>query len=158
MKQYTYDAIGRLTDTTYAGDNGATSPAHMRYDASGRVMSRGTDALGTEAYQYDGAGELTSVTKPASLGSATMTYEYYSDGTRKDLNFASAVYTATPLYQYSYRADGVRTSLKLNNGSAFGWSYTAAGRLQSQTDPLTGKTIAPDNYYTIGKSSTEHPY
>ncbi len=158
VKQYTYDAIGRLTDTTYSNDSGATSPAHVRYDASGRIVSRGTDALGNETLQYDAAGELTSITKPASLGSATMTYDYYSDGTRKDLNFASTVYTATPLYQYSYRADGRRSSLKLNNGSGFTWTYTPAGRLQSQTDPQTGKTIAPDNGYTVGQSQQQHPY
>ncbi|MDP9024910.1 MAG: hypothetical protein M3N13_06045, partial [Candidatus Eremiobacteraeota bacterium] len=158
LKQYTYDAVGRLTDTTYSNDNGATSPVHVRYDASGRIVSRGTDSLGNDVLQHDAAGELTSVTKPASVGGATITYEYYSDGARKDLSFASAVYTASPLYQYAYRADGRRSSLKLNNGSAFTWNYTSGGRLQSQADPFTGRTIAPDNYYTIGKSSTQHPY
>jgi YD repeat-containing protein len=158
MKQYAYDSIGRLTDTTYSNDNGATSPAHLRYDASGRVVSRGTDVLGNETLQYDAAGELTSVTKPGSLGGVTISYDYYSDGARKDLNFASAVYTASPLYQYAYRADGHRSSLKLNNGSAFSWAYTAAGRLQRQTDPLTGGTVAPDNFYTVGQSQAPHYY
>jgi YD repeat-containing protein len=157
VKQYNYDALDNLTDITYSNDNGTTSPVHVRYDASGRVVSRGTDALGNEVLQYDAAGELTSLTYPASLGSATVAYHYYDDGARKDLSFASTVYTASPLYQYSYRADSRRSSLKLNNGSAFTWSYTPAGRLQIQTDPQTGKTIAPDNGYTTG-SERSHPY
>ncbi|MDP9025847.1 MAG: hypothetical protein M3N13_10795, partial [Candidatus Eremiobacteraeota bacterium] len=43
-------------------------------------------------------------------------------------------------------------------GSAFAWVYTQAGRLQSQSDPFTGKTITPDNYYTIGNSTARQPY
>ncbi len=158
VKQYTYDAGGHLTDTSFLNDNGATSPGHVRYDASGHVVSRGTDALGNEVLQYDAAGELTSATKPASLGSATITYDYYSDGMRKDLNFSSTVYTASPLYQYAYRTDGRRSSLILNNGSKFTWTYTQAGRVQSQADPFTGKAVTPDNYYTVGKSPARHLY
>jgi YD repeat-containing protein len=157
-KQYTYDPLGHLTDTSYLNDNGATSPAHVRYDASGRVVSRGTDALGNEILQYDAAGELTTAAKPPSLGSATIGYDYYSDGARRDLNFSSPVYTAALLYQYSYRSDGHRSSLTLNNGTGFTWAYTPAGRLQVQTDPLTGRAISPDNYFTRGKSLTQWPH
>jgi YD repeat-containing protein len=60
--------------------------------------------------------------------------------------------------QYAYRADGKRDRLTLGNGSAFTWAYTAAGRLQTQTDPLTGTTIHPDATYTIGKGAPHFYY
>jgi len=159
-KYFVYDNAGRRTDVTYPNDpNGAVTPAiHEGYDLAGHLTSRGTSVLGSDALAYDATGNVISVTKPAALGGATISYDYYPDGTRRDLNFASTVYSANPLFQYSYRADGRRSMLKLNNGSAFTWSYTAAGRLQSQSDPLTGKTIVPDNYYTVGQSQAHYPY
>ncbi|MBV8369023.1 MAG: hypothetical protein JO036_08900 [Candidatus Eremiobacteraeota bacterium] len=160
VKSYIYDGLGRPTDVLYPNDATAsvTPQIHKVYDAAGHVTSQTTSVLGTETFVYDAAGSVTSVTEPAPLGGATISYDYYPDGTRKDLNFASTAYSAGPLYQYSYRDDGRRLMLKLNNGSAFTWTYTAAGRLQSQADPLTGRSIAPDNYYTVGKSLTRYPY
>jgi YD repeat-containing protein len=158
LKQYTYDETGRVTDTSYSGDGGVTSPSHVRYDAAGHVVSSGTDLLGSDTYQYDSAGEKISTTKPASLGGVVIGYDYYPDGTRQDLKFSSAQFNASPLYQYSYRTDGKRQALKLNDGGTFTWSYTAAGRLRSQTDPLTGSSVQPDSGYTIGKNPVEHPY
>ncbi|MEA2720094.1 MAG: hypothetical protein QOJ39_1958, partial [Candidatus Eremiobacteraeota bacterium] len=53
--------------------------------------------------------------------------------------------------QYAYRADGKRDVLTLRNGTSFSWSYTAGGRVLSQSDPLTGTTVSPDAYYTNSK-------
>src|SRR6202035_3471764 len=63
------------------------------------------------------------------------------------------------LLQYAYRADGDRERLQLSNGSAFQWTYTAAGRELSQSDPLTGTTIHPDATYDVNTSGTRQaPY
>ena len=39
----------------------------------------------------------------------------------------------------------------LPNSTAFAWAYTAAGRLQTQSDPLTGATVHPDATYQSNK-------
>ena len=56
------------------------------------------------------------------------------------------------------RALNRRLTGPINNGSSFTWTYTQAGRLQTQADPFTGHTITPDNYYTVGKGATRYPY
>ncbi len=58
--------------------------------------------------------------------------------------------------QYAYRPDGKRDRLALGNGTAFSWTYTAAGRLLTQSDPLTGTTVSPSATYTSNK--VEKPY
>jgi YD repeat-containing protein len=151
VKTYTYDVLGRKTDTNYSGGSITTPGVHVVYDADGRPTTKTTDTLGAETLQYDLLGEITSDTKPAALGGATIGYDYFADGTHKDTSFTSSTLTIPQLYQYSYRTDGLRTKLGLNNGKSFQWSYTQAGRLLTQSDPWTGATIAPDNCYNVGK-------
>ena len=78
-----------------------------------------------------------------------ISYGYYPDGTRKYLSYIGGGYSYAPLLQYGYRNDGRRDLLQINNGTSFGWTYTAAGRGLSQSDPLTGATIHPDSAHTI---------
>jgi YD repeat-containing protein len=151
VKTYAYDVLGRKTDTTYSGGSITTPGVHVVYDADGRPTTKSTDTLGAETLQYDLLGAITSDTKPAALGGATISYDYFADGTRKDTSFTSSALTIPQLYQYSYRTDGLRTKLGLNNGKSFQWSYTQAERLLTQSDPWTGTTIAPDNCYNVGK-------
>ncbi len=149
LKTYSYDGDGRKTDVTYSNGGAVVTPnVHFDFDADGRPITKHTSALGDETLQYDGLGMVTGDTKPLSLGGATVSYDYYEDGTRKDLNFNSSSYSVAQLYRYSYRTDGKRTALTLSNGTSFQWTYTTAGRLLTQTDPLTGKTITPDSCYS----------
>jgi YD repeat-containing protein len=147
LKSLTYDDMGRETDVSYAYDGNVTPQIHEGYDASGHVTSRTTSALGTETIAYDATGAVTSVTEPASLGGGTISYAYYADGLRSRAGYADAVQSYPNALQYTYRADGKRDRLTLGNGSAFTWTYTAAGRVQTQTDPLTGVTVHPDAEY-----------
>lgn len=147
----------RKTDVTYANDGGVTPALHFTYDADGRTVATSTSTLGTQTYQYDAIGGIVSIGEPASLGSATIGFSYYADGLRSALSFSSATYSAAPLYQYKYRPDGLRSSLVLNNGTSFSWTYTSGKRSLTQSDPLTGATIAPSANYTIGQSGTLHP-
>ncbi len=60
------------------------------------------------------------------------------------------------MFKYSYRADGARSSLvaATNPGGTFSWTYTNAGRMLTQSDPLTGQpansalgtTFAPNTF------------
>jgi hypothetical protein len=152
----TYDVLGRLTDAVYSGDGGVTPGMHLGYDAGGRVISRSTDTLGAETLQYDNAGNLTDVFEPASLGAGHIGYDYYPDDLRKDVTYVAGTYSVSPVAQYTYRNDGVRQALQLNNGGRFAWTYTAGARLQSQSDPLTGTTISPTATYAFGHGAP-HP-
>jgi YD repeat-containing protein len=155
-KYLTYDGMGRETMVSYLNDNGVTPTIQQTYDRASHVVSRNTSVLGSETLAYDATGAVTSLTEPASLGGGTISYGYYADGMRASAGYSDATINAPTALQYAYRADGTRERLGLPNGTAFGWTYTAAGRLQSQSDPLTGTMVHPDAVYTSGK--VEKPY
>jgi YD repeat-containing protein len=159
LKSYVYDALGRRTDVLYPNDpNGTVTPSiHEGYDADGHVTSRQTSVLGAESIAFDSTGAVTSVTEPASLGGGTISYGYYADGLRSSAGYAAGSLTYSNVLQYAYRADGQRERLSVDAAGAFIWSYTAAGRLQTQSDPLTGTTIHPDVTYTNPKG-LEQPF
>ena len=155
-KYLTYDGMGRETNVSYLNDNGVTPSIQQTYDLASHVVSRSTSVLGTETLAYDATGALTSVLEPASLGGGTISYGYYADGMRASAGYGDASVNAPAALQYAYRPDGRRERLGLPNGTAFAWTYTAAGRLQTQADPLTGTTVHPDHLYSVNKS--EKPY
>jgi YD repeat-containing protein len=157
IRTNSYDRAGRLTDATYSGGADITPATHLSYDADGHLTSRSTDTLGAQIMQYDGTGKLTSVAQPATLGGGSIEYHYYADGLRKDVTYQSSANLLTAVSQYTYRDDGKRQTLQLVNGLRFGWTYTAAGREKSQSDPLTGTSIAPSATYTIGQGAP-HPF
>ncbi|MDP9023802.1 MAG: hypothetical protein M3N13_00320, partial [Candidatus Eremiobacteraeota bacterium] len=76
---------------------------------------------------------------------------YYPDGLRSRAGYADAGVSSPSALQYTYRTDGKRDQLMLSNGAAFTWAYTSAGRLLSQSDPLTGTTVSPTASYQTGK-------
>jgi YD repeat-containing protein len=160
LKSFVYDALGRRTDAVYPNDpSGGTTPGiHEAYDAAGHITSRTTSVLGSETLTYDATGAVTSVTEPASLGGGTIRYGYYADGLRSSAGYSDQYQSYPSALQYAYRADGKRDRLILGNGTAFTWAYTAAGRLQTQTDPLTGTTVHPDATYTYNAKELQKPY
>jgi YD repeat-containing protein len=160
QKYFLYDNLGRRTDVRYPNDpTGSVTPAiHEDYDAAGHVTSLSTAVLGAETIAYDATGAVTSVTEPAALGGGTIAYGYYADGMRSSAGYTDTSQSYPNALRYAYRADGKRDRLTLGNGSAFTWAYTAAGRLQTQTDPLTGTTVHPDATYTIGKGQPHFYY
>ena len=148
-KTFVYDGDGRETDVVYPDDpTGAVTPAvHQTLDADGRVTTRNTSVLGTETIGYNATGEVTLITEPASLGGGTISYSYFADGLRSSAGYADANGAFPNALQYTYRTDGRRDRLSLANGTAFTWTYTAAGRMLTQSDPLTGTTVSPSATY-----------
>ena len=153
---YAYDSVGRRTMVTYQNDGGVTPTLQYTYDPAGRIAAQTTGALGSETFVYDGAGELLSLTEPGTLGGGTISYSYYPDGMRASVGYSDATQTFPSAMSYGYRADGFRDRLLLGNGSSFAWTATAAGRWQTQTDPLTGAMVSPDLTYMRAKVET--PY
>ena len=158
LRQYTYDGMGREVARSYSGGANITPGVQLTLDADGHVVASSTDVLGTETMQYDSLGNLLSTVEPASLGGGTVSYDYYPDGKRRDLQFAGGGVAYAPLLQYSYRNDGLRDRLQLYNGTAFQWAFTAAGRELSQSDALTGTSIQPDATYIANANGKEVPY
>ena len=147
FKNITYDNLGRQTDLAYGGDGGVTPAIHQTFDADGQLTSRSTSVLGFETIAYDNAGIVTSISEPAGLGGGTISYSYYPDGARYTVGYSDPTQSYPNAVQFAYRTDGKRDLLKLPNGSSFTWTFTAGGRLQSATDPLTGTTVHPDAQY-----------
>jgi YD repeat-containing protein len=140
--QYSYDDAGRLTLKHFT-DGGVTPDRTYAYDPDSRVATITSTTFGTETHTYDIDGRETQISEPTGGGitsPAQLTYHYYVDGSRSGLDVASTGLSATGLISYSYRADGPKQAETLNYSGAqtFGWTYSNAGRVATQTDPYTG--------------------
>src|ERR1700733_3982011 len=155
-KYFTYDGDARETNVVYVNDGGLTPAVQQTYDPDGHVVSRTTATLGAETLGYDATGAVTSVVEPPALGGGTIAYGYYADGLRSSAGYSDTSQSYPAALKYAYRADGKRDRLTLGNGTAFSWTYTAAGRMLAQSDPLTGTTVSPSATYTSNK--VEKPY
>jgi YD repeat-containing protein len=144
---YSYDAVGRTTGMQFSGDGGVTPAKSFAYDADGRETSETGTMYGTETSRYDGDGRLVEVDEPTSgsiTSPARLTYDYYPDGTRQDVNVASTALNASPLMSYAYRADGNRSMVHVGFGQQQGnfvTSSTDAGRVLSRSDPFSGTAM-----------------
>jgi YD repeat-containing protein len=148
-----YDALGRETGVTFSGDNGTTPGRTYVYDPNGRPAIVTSLVYGAQSSVYDPDGRLKSVTEPSGGGvtsPATIGYDYYPDGHRKDLTVQSSALNApasAPLMTYVYRADGKRTALTFTYGGVsypYTWTYSNAGRRTAQSDPFTGTPVPHD--------------
>ena len=131
---YEYDALGRVTRIEHRGPAGAvlTFEAYA-YDTAGLVASVTTPS-GTTAYGYDALGQLTSVTTPAG---ATTTYAYDAAGNRLGHGANAAnQYTTTPAGgSFAYDADGNLTAATDPGLSQEQFGYDARGRLVYHNGP-----------------------
>jgi len=154
----TYDDAGRIVGRSFSGPI-PTPNQTLVYDPNGRT-SQISQALyqilagpnnaylagaAAQTYTYDDEGHMLSSSEPdygtnfAQFDATTLTYDYYPNGSRKDLSVASRAFSATNLMQYSYRADGKRTRQFVNFGGTskvYSWGLTSAGRPLSMYDPL----------------------
>jgi YD repeat-containing protein len=136
IASYAYDADGREQSVSYS--DGVTPNQSMSYDPDGRPIAITSSTFGTMTEAYDADGRLAKRVEGTGTGfvsPATLTYDYYGDGTRADLNVASSALTEAPLFQYSYRPDGMRQTLAANGSSisaTYQWSQTPGGRYTSQ--------------------------
>lgn len=138
---FTYDALNQKTAETFSD---STPTLSYTFDADGRTATAISGTYGTESHTYNPDGSITQVVEPTGGGvtsPATITYDYYMNDARKDLNVSSSAFSQTGLFTYSYRADGLpeQQTLTDNVGSqpgtyTFAWLYTNAGRMSSRTD------------------------
>ena len=179
---YTYDAAGRLATrqwargvtTTYAYNlrdqvtgmtySDGTPAVTMSYDAAGRPLEIG-NAVATDAYAYDDAGQLAVETQsvaghPAAM--RTLTHSHDADGLRTGLVYPggkvlAAGYTARgqlatmtfhgqPVATSTYRPNGQPIGTVYGNGAQRTLSYDAAGRLTGTGTNVGAATITGRGY------------
>ena len=139
---YTYDALDRVTKITYP--DGTTDQYDWTFQngaQQGRPsldMRKHTDRLGrVTTYGYDADEHLTSVTEPLASGvTRTTSYDYYEDGSLKDIidpdgnvtHWAIDVQSRPVSKTYAYGTANARTET---------YTYeTTNSRLHSVTDAL----------------------
>ena len=168
-KQFTfaYDSLGRRT--SFSRPNGITT--NYQYDALSRSLSLlhqlGSSTLDGASYNYDSAGNRTSLTRlpgntasnfsydplyeltqVAQSGTTTETYSYDAVGNRlTSLGVSSYTYNSSnelasqPGVTYTYDANGNVTSKATANGTTtYRWDYE--NRLAGMTLPGSGGTLA----------------
>ncbi|HXM18315.1 MAG TPA: DUF6531 domain-containing protein [Candidatus Tumulicola sp.] len=139
---FSYDNLGRKTQISF---NDGTPTKTFTYDANGRTLSVASSWFGTQSYTYDIEGKLLTSVEPNGNPSqpltshATISYDYYPNGSRRDLSVSSSGLTQTNMLQYSYRSDGARSSERFNYltdpARSFAWNLTPAGRMVTTSDP-----------------------
>ncbi len=134
---YTYDALNRLTKTTWP--DGSTHT--VVYRADNRKQSE-TDARGvTTTYGYDAAGRLTSVTQSGVSGSTSYGY----DETGGKVRQVDALGRTTT---WTMDANGRITSRTIGDGSKEASQYDAEGNRLGKTT-FAGERLSfqydPDN-------------
>ncbi|MBU1944377.1 MAG: right-handed parallel beta-helix repeat-containing protein [Actinobacteria bacterium] len=179
---YTYDAVGRKTAATNARGFTAT----YAYDAAGRLISETdpngndtsytyspagrietkTDGEGTSTYAYDGNGNMTRASYPAS--------QWYQDGLAEEFSYDGEnrpAQKSTPDNSVIYLYDDAGRLQQANNGMSyldcerdacgnitsktlsfwqgdqekgFTYAYSPAGRMQSATDEHGTATYSYD--------------
>jgi RHS repeat-associated protein len=145
---YTYNSRGWVTEIERPDPDGAGSLARSEstysYDNVGNVTQEGRTQYtggGVIARVYDDAGRLTSVTGPISGVGARYTYDNLGRVTQETETIATSTDYAYVKYQYNSRGWVTRsiqadpTNAFLVDGPATDFTYDAAGRLLTVTDP-----------------------
>jgi YD repeat-containing protein len=144
---YTYNAVGYPTNKSFSD---STPTESYTYDPDGHLASAG-NSVASDTYIYNANGNVTSDTEGTVADPATFTYNYYPNGWRSTLAISDPAASYSVTSSYSYRQDGLRETLALSNHSnPFTWTYTAAGRVSSQSDPATGSGPFSSQYFTNG--------
>ena len=151
----------QVTGTTYSDGTPAIT---ISYDAAGRPLEIG-NAVATDAYAYDDAGQLAVETQsvaghPAAM--RTLTHSHDADGLRTGLVYPggkvlAAGYTARgqlatmtfhgqPVATSTYRPNGQPIGTVYGNGAQRTLSYDAAGRLTGTGTNVGAATITGRGY------------
>ena len=112
----------QVTGMTYSDGTPAVT---MSYDAAGRPLEIG-NAVATDAYAYDDAGQLAVETQSVA-------------------GHPAAMRTLT----HSHDADGLRTGLVYPGGKVLAAGYTARGQLATMT--FHGQPVATSTYRPNGQ-------
>ncbi|MGN9787367.1 LamG-like jellyroll fold domain-containing protein [Nonomuraea sp. ZG12] len=131
---FTYDDLDQpLTHTLKSGTSSGSQLAKITYawDKDGNLTTKttaGTAGAGTNTYDYDHAGRLTSWTAP---GGATTAYEWDAAGNRTKAGDKTYVYDA-------------RNRMMSGGGSTY--TYTARGTMASETKDGTTTQLTFDAF------------
>jgi len=164
VAQYAYDARGMRNSVTYSNlqTSGSTPNETYKADADGRLASSTYSTPATEAWTYDSDGRLVTAS-----GSEVFTYGYYGNGARSTVSVTDNTInkTYTNLLTYNYFANGKLKKLTpgIVSPGSFSWTYTAAGRISTQSDPFTGSTVSASvpylsSYQLVPESWTYNAY
>lgn len=153
---YTYDALGRVSNTAVGGTGYTSSPS---YDAMGRLSSE-VNELGTFNYAYvdDVSGSSKGTTRLQSVdypnGQITKFSYYDNDGDQRLKQISNLDANSALLSQFSYRYNAAgeikQWPVIQNNQSIFNsLDYDAASQLSSMlgSDGARGGAIIDQNSY-----------
>ena len=149
-----YDSAGRLTKTG-AGSGGTVDPTEYTYSATTGLVTKARFYSGAAYHDadftYDAAGR---VTKTADWVDATFGLQYVYD----DLGRLSQKkeYSTSKVLSYTYDAAGRIASMTDPNGQTTSYTYTDAGRLASLSAP--GGKVWNFQYNSLGqRTQYTHP-
>lgn len=149
---YTYNAIGKMTTKSFSD---STPTDSYTYDPDGN-LSTANNSVASDTYVYNVDGTLQSDAEGTLSDPATLTYNYYQNGWRKSVAVSDSAASYSSSDTYSYRQDGLRETLAMDSQqNPFSWTYTAAGREKSQSDPATGSGPF-SNGITIGAKTESY--
>ncbi len=157
----TYDALSRVTGTTYPDSTVET----VTYDAVGNIIGK-TDRNGnTTTYTYDALSRLLATTYPDAT---TTTYTYDLNGNiltagNTDISYAFAYdalnrvtqannVTLGKIVSYSYLCCGLKESMTNPEGGVTSYTYDALKRMESLTNSFgESTTYTYDNLSRVTK-------
>lgn len=136
VTKYQYDPNGSLISTVVdygVEPNKLNITTSMTYNTTGDVNST-TDPRGnTTTFDYDAMRRLIKVISPPLFNYVT-TYEYYPDGTLKQLVRQTNDPNQWQVTTYTYTPSGKIETVTDPNGDTTGYQYDALDRLMKTTD------------------------
>ncbi len=143
--QYNYNDVGKLISKT----DPKGVQINYTYDASNRLIQT-AHPEGNVSWSYDPVGNLTGINNGMSLKEqSTFTYNQLNQLISNTTNYGSFVGNQT--IQYTYDANGNRSSLTYPDGEIATYTYDAANR-KTQLASIEGTTAF--TYDNAGKLRT----
>lgn len=142
---YTFDLIGRLTETAYG-----TSTTAISYNPAGQKIQMADADMGTWSYTYDAQGNL--LTQTTATITTTLTYDGLNRVISKSFSDGS------PAVSFTYDANGdlgYRTGMTNSTGST-AWDLDGRGRLVTEEKTISGQPFTTNYTYDSSGSTYIH--
>jgi RHS repeat-associated protein len=141
---FSYDAIGRLTDLSHNGGGLASSIDYtLNYDD--HLLDTVTYVGKTLDYAYDTVDQLTTVDYTGTGTPTDESHSYDDSGNRTNTGYTTGDHnrlTADGTYTYQYDANGNRTvRTKVSDGTLTEYGWDHRNRLTSVTFKTSGGTV-----------------
>ncbi|SMX53979.1 RHS repeat-associated core domain-containing protein [Candidatus Brevifilum fermentans] len=144
---YTFDLIGRLTETAYG-----TSTTAISYNPAGQKIQMADADMGTWSYTYDAQGNL--LTQTTATITTTLTYDGLNRVISKSFSDGS------PAVSFTYDANGdlgYRTGMTDSTGST-AWDLDGRGRLVTEEKTISGQPFTTNYTYDSADQLTSMTY